>query len=210
MLVDADDPDAIEAGRVVDQDPAALGQDRGVSGVPGDPERPGDPGDREVLADDRDERPAQRTERQLGSWLRGFADVLAPDVPAAGAPVAVDRDEQRRGSPPERLVRQRAGDAVSRGALAAAPPAPPVGCGDPAGQQRPARFELLTGDLKTEVVEPAERGQVRAREGSVQQRRGPSGGSVRTPILEGPRPSSGQRRADYLYTLDCEEPVWVP
>ena len=81
---------------------------------------------------------AQRTERQPGSWLRGLADVLAPDVPAAGAPVAVDRDEQRRGSPPERLVRQRAGDAISRGALAAAPPAPPVGCGDPAGKQRPA------------------------------------------------------------------------
>lgn len=32
-------------------------------------------------------------------------------------------------------------------------------------------------------------------------------GRVRTPILGGPRPSSGQRRAQPDYTLICEEPV---
>ena len=52
MLVDPDHPHAVEPGRVVDQDPAALGEDRVVSGVPGDPEPLGDPGDREVLAHD--------------------------------------------------------------------------------------------------------------------------------------------------------------
>ena len=60
-------------------------------------------------------------------------------------------------------------------------------------------------DLQTEVVQATERRQVRARESSVQ-RRGPSGGSARTPILEGPRPSTGQRRARYLYTVVCGEP----
>jgi hypothetical protein len=31
---------------------------------------------------------------------------------------------------------------------------------------------------------------------------------VRTPIIGRPRPSSRQRRADHLYTLNCEEPVF--
>lgn len=29
---------------------------------------------------------------------------------------------------------------------------------------------------------------------------------VKTPIIEGPRPLPGERRADALYTLNCEEP----
>ena len=32
-------------------------------------------------------------------------------------------------------------------------------------------------------------------------------GSVRTPIIGRPRPLSRQRRAEHLYTLNCEEPV---
>jgi hypothetical protein len=32
-------------------------------------------------------------------------------------------------------------------------------------------------------------------------------GCVRTPILGRPRPLSGDRRADDLYTLNCEEPL---
>ena len=168
VLVDAEDLDPVEAGRVTDQDPLALGQDRSVGGVPGNAEGFGDPGNREVLADDRHQRPAQPAPGQLGPWLRGLADVLAPDVPAPGAPVAAERDEQRRRPPSERLVRQRTGDPVARGALAAAPPAPPVGFGHPASQHRPIRPDLLPGDLETEVIEPAERGQARAREGSVQ------------------------------------------
>ena len=32
-------------------------------------------------------------------------------------------------------------------------------------------------------------------------------GSVRTPIVGGPRPPTSQRRADDLYTLICAEPI---
>ena len=49
-----------------------------------------------------------------------------------------------------------------------APPAPPIGLGDPAGQHRAVGLELLPDDLETELIEPAERGQVSTREGSVQ------------------------------------------
>lgn len=36
-------------------------------------------------------------------------------------------------------------------------------------------------------------------------------GSVRTPIIGGPRPLPGLRRAARLYTLNCEEPetLWA-
>ena len=207
--IDTKHPDTVEPGGVGDQDPPALGQDGVVGGVPGDPEGFGDPGDREVLADDPGQRPAQPTAGQLGPRLGGPAGVLPPHVTAGRAPVAANRHHQRRRPPTERLVREPAGDAIARGPLAAAPPAPPIGVGDPTRQYRPVGLQLLPDDLQTELVEPAERGQVRAREGSVQQRRGPSGGSVRTPILEGPRPSTGQRRAACPYTFICEEPVWT-
>ena len=100
---------------------------------------------------------------------------------------------------------------VSRGdALAAAAAAPLVGLDDPAGQHRPIRLEPLPGDLEPELVEPAERGQVRAGEAGV---RGSVGhvevfqmGSVRTSILGRPRPLPRHRRAQRLYTLNCEEP----
>ena len=46
-----------------------------------------------------------------------------------------------------------AGDALVRDALTAAPPAPPIGVGDPTRQHRAAGLQLLPDDLQTEVVE---------------------------------------------------------
>ena len=96
----------VEPGRVVDQHPLALGQDRVVGGVPRHPEAFGDPGDGQVLDHERLQRPPQPTARQLRPRLGRAAGVLAPHVPAAGAPVAADRDQQRRRTPAQRLVRQ--------------------------------------------------------------------------------------------------------
>ena len=174
------------------------------------PEALGDPSDREVLTDDPFQRPAPSAAGELGPRLGRFADVLAPDVPATRAPVAAEGDQQRGGAPAERFVRQTAGHAVARDALAAAPPAPPIRVGDPTGQHPTISLEVLADDLQGEVVQPAERGQACAAEGSVQQRRGPPGGSVRTPIVKGPRPSTGQRRAHSPYTLICDEPEKGP
>jgi len=199
VLIDPEHPDPVEAGGVGDQDPPALGQDGVVGGVPRDPEGFGDTGDREVLADDRLQRPAQRTAGQLGPRLGGPAGVLAPDVPATGAPVPADRDQQRGGAPAEGFVREAAGHAVARDALAATPPAPPIGLGDPTGQHRTIRLEVLPDDLQAEIVQAAERGQVRAGECNVRQRRGPSGRQRenshprRTPTLT----RSATRRPDY-------------
>ena len=153
---------------------------------------------------------AQRSPPRV-SLARGSAaaGVLAPHVPATRAPVAADRDDQRRRAPTERLVRQPAGHALVRDALAAAPPAPPIGVSDPTRQHRAAGLQLLPDDLQTEVVEPAERSQVRARDGDVRQRRGPSGGNVRTPIPKRPR-ATGQRHAACPYTLICEESLYRP
>ena len=206
MLVDAEDPDAAEPVRVAQQHAPALGHDGVVGGVPRDGEALGDAGDGQVLADDRLRRPPQRSAGQPGPRLRGLAEVLTPDVPAAGAAVAADRHKQRRRAPAQRLVRERPNDAVVREAMAAAALAPRVGLGDAAREDRPLGLEVLAYDDEAELVEAAEGGQVRAVVGSVRQRRGPSGGSVRTPILEGPRPRSRQRRARPAYTVICEEP----
>jgi hypothetical protein len=84
-------------------------------------------------------------------------------MPAAGAPVATDRDEQRRGTPPERLMRLPPGHRVPRRALAPAATTPTVRvvCLDhPAREDGALWFEALPHDFEAELIEACERGQV--------------------------------------------------
>ena len=60
-----------------------------------------------------------------------------------------------------------------------------------------------------ELAEATERGQIRAREGSVRHVEVFRMDGVRTSIIGRPRPLSRQRRADHLYTLNFEEPQKV-
>ncbi len=211
VLVDADGGDAVEPGGVVDRDALAFGQDGVVGGVPGDPEPFGDPGDGEVMAHDRLQCPPQAATRQLRPRLGRLRGVLAPDVAAACALVAADTHEQRRRSPAEWLVRDLSGAGVAGSALAAAASAPAlgavVGVDDSAGEDGAVGFEVLAAHGQAELVEPAELGQVRAREGSVRQVEVFRMASVRTPILGRPRRLSEDRHASAHHTLICEEPV---
>jgi hypothetical protein len=88
--------------------------------------------------------------------------------------------------------------------------APVVGIDDPTGQYRSVWFEPLSGGFEAELVQAAERGQVRAAEagtrGSVVHVEVFQMGSVRTSIFGRPRRLPSDRRADHLYTLNCEEP----
>jgi len=206
VLVDPDHGDAVEPVRTSDQDPLAFGEDRVVRGVPRDPEALGDAGDGQVLTDDPGQRPAQPAAGELGSWLGGLAGVLAPHVPAAGASVAADRDQQRCWPPAQRLVRQLAGHAVARLALTPALTTPPVGLQDPAGQHRPTRLEVLPDHLQTKVVEAAERRQIRAAEYSVRHVEVFLEERVGTLIFRRPRRLPPDRHAHPDYTLICEEP----
>jgi hypothetical protein len=65
---------------------------------------------------------------------------------------------------------------------------------------------MLPDDDEAELVQTAERGQVRADEGSVGHVEVFQMGGVGTSILGRPRPSSPERRATCDYTLNCEEP----
>ena len=82
VLIDAKDPDAVASVRIGDQDPLALGQDRAVGGVPRHPEGFGDPRHRQVLADDRPQRPTQPTAREPGQTRRCRARGRAARSPA--------------------------------------------------------------------------------------------------------------------------------
>ena len=207
VLIDPDDLDPVQAGRVLDEQTPALSQDRVVGGVPRHAQSFGNSGHRQVADDDPDQTPPQTATGEPRPRLGRLGGVLAPHVSAPGAPVAANRDQQRRRSPAQRLVRQAPHHGVAGRALAAAASAPLVRFQDPAGQDRLLGLEALTDDVKTELVETAEGGQVRAGEGSVrhvevfQMRR------VGTFIFGRPRPLSGDRRADPNYTLDPEEPV---
>jgi hypothetical protein len=148
----------------------------------------GDPGHGRVMADHRLKRPAQAPAGQLRPRLGGPGGVLAPHVPAVDAPVPANRDQQRRGPPPERRVPEPADHRVARRALAPAPPAPLVGLHDPAGQHRTIGLQALPDDFKAELVQAGEGGQVRTGEGSDRNVEVFRLGSVRTPIIGRPRP----------------------
>jgi hypothetical protein len=158
VLIDTDHTHAVEAGRVVDQDPLAFGQDGVVGGVPRHCQGGGDPGHAQVPDYDRLQRPAQRAAGQLRAWMRGLGGVLAPHVPAAGTPVAAHDHLQDGGSPTHRLVREATHHAVTGGAFAAAASTPTVRLHDPAGQYRPVRLQVLPNDLQAELVQAREGG----------------------------------------------------
>lgn len=158
--VHADDLDAVQAGRISDEQPLPLGQDRVVGRVPRHAQTLGDPGHRQVLDHGPHQPPPQPGTGDLGPRLRRGRGVLAPHVAALDAPVAMDGEQQGRGSP-ERLVRQLPGPGVPRPAMAPAPAAPVLQTDDPAGKDRPVGFEQLPGDLQADVAQTGEGGQVR-------------------------------------------------
>ena len=169
-------------------------------------QRPGQRRSRHLRCPDRrlgDSRPDRRQAATSGSELRPVA-----------APVAADRDQQRRGAPAERFVRRRR-TTLSRGAPYSRSRGPSAHRGpprdDPARQDRPARLEALPGDLQPELVEPAERRQIGRPEGQTNSQIRTAGADVRssvghvevfrmggvgTFILGRPRPVSSHRRAD--------------
>src|SRR3546814_11165555 len=126
-------------------------------------------------------------------------------MPAAGAAVAAERHDQGGRSPTERLVRQPPCDRVTRHALATTPAAPAIGIDDPTGQDRPARFQTLARHLQTELIEKAERRQIRGREGSVGQVEVFQLDGVGTSIVGRPRRLSRPRPAHWTYTLHTHD-----
>jgi hypothetical protein len=126
VLIHTENLHALEPAGAIDQGPLALGEDRVVGGVPRHPEAFGDAGHGQVLTHDALQRPPQTAPGQPRPRLGGLAGVLAPHVPASAAPVAPDRDQQRRRAPAQRLVRQLPRHGVPGGALAAAPSTPLV------------------------------------------------------------------------------------
>ena len=109
----------------------------------------------------------------------------------------------------ERYVRKPLGEGVSRYALGPAPATPAilVTVHDAAFQHGSIRLKTLPNAFKAKLIEAAEGGQVRRVEGSVGHVEVFRMGGLRTSIIGRPRPSSGQRRDNPSYTLDCEEPL---
>jgi len=156
----------------------------------------GDAGHRQVLTHDPFQCPPQSATREPCSRRRGLGGVLAPHVPAAGAPVAANRDQQDARAPAQRFVGQPPHHGLARDALASAAAAPLIRFDDPARQDRTIRLEPLTDDFKAELVQAGEGGQVRASEGSVRHVEVFQMDGVGTLIIGRPRHLRGDRPAD--------------
>ena len=85
---------------------------------------------------------------------------------------------------PERFVREATSDRVARNTSRTVRPAPRIRLGNPTFDHRPVWLEQLSDGFKSELVEGAERGQVRGREGSVEHVKVFRMGSVGPSILE--------------------------
>ena len=85
-----------------------------------------------------------------------------------------------------------------------------IGLQDPARQDRAIGLQTLADHDQAELIQAAERGQVRAAEGSVRHVEVFQMGGVGTSILGRPQHLPRDRRASHHptsdYTLNCEEP----
>lgn len=151
------------------------------------------------------QRPRRRPARQLRPRRSRSGGVLAPHVPASGAPVAAHRDLQHRRTPPERLMRRPPDDPVTRRALAPALPAPSVGLKHPTRQDRTTWLKTLPNHLQAERVQPGSVIRSGAAKGSVTHVEVIPMSGVGTLILERPRPLPSHRRADHTHL-----PIYPP
>jgi hypothetical protein len=103
-------------------------------------------------------------------------------------------------------VRQPPRRGIPWSAQFTASPAPLIIVNHPAFQDRPVRFQELAHDSQAQPVQPGKRGHIGLSESRVSHVEVFQMGSVRTSILGGPRPLTGQRRASTSYTLNCDEP----
>jgi hypothetical protein len=162
VFIDPDHHHPVEPVRIGDQDALAFGQHRVVGGIPRHRQCFGDPGHAQVLAHQGFQRPSQAAPGQRGPRIGSLGAVLVPHMTAAVASVAADRDQRYGGPPPTRFVRQLTCHRVPWGALLTAAAAPRVVVGDPAGQHRPVCLHSLTSHFQSELIQAAERGQVRS------------------------------------------------
>lgn len=169
VLVNADHTHTIKPGGIGDQHSAGFSQDRIISGVPRHAETLCDACDGQMLTHDGFQRPAKPTPRQFRSRQSGLVGVLSPHTPTPITSVPDDRDQQRRGAPPERLMRQSSGHTVTGAAFTPAPMTPPVRVDNPASKNRSIRLDKLPGHFKAKAIKPAKRGQIRTTEGNVKQ-----------------------------------------
>ena len=107
LLIHADDLHVVEAVRIVYQDPAALGQDRVVGGVPRDPQSVGDPSDTQVLTHHPFQRPPQATSRQLRPRLGSPRSRPGATRARTRCTGLGDADLQHRGRHPNRSCANR-------------------------------------------------------------------------------------------------------
>jgi len=161
MLVDRDHRDAIEAGRMRDQQLAAQLGDRAVGGVPGNAEDPGDAGDRDLIEHHRSQCPHPRRPRELRAPTSHRPQPMPPHPRAADALVAWGRDLQPRRAMSQRQMREPPQHRVMTPALPAATRTPVVADRDLAEQDRTVGEDLLAGHRQTQRVQSGEPVQIR-------------------------------------------------
>ena len=195
VLVNTNDADPAETGRVVDQQPATFSEDCGVRGVPRHGEFACDHGHGVVVDDESTQRPVEAGSRDLRSWWRRSCGVLTPYAAELDAFVTAEANMKRGRPVAEGFVGQLADDGVANDPVATAPTAPVISSVGPAFQDGLVPGDVLADAGEVEGVESAECREVRGRESRLGHVEVFRMDCVRTSIIGRPRRLSGQRRA---------------
>ena len=187
VLVDSESLHPLESvGRLV-EDLLGPGQDRGVGGVPGDPQGGCYPGDGHGLQGKGLQPPLHRRVGQPRPGLSQGGGVLSPHPAAVGAGEAPHAHQQLRGSPPHRYVGQVPGHCPTGYSLSAAGLAERVLEPDrhAALDHRALGCEVLAHRGQPQGIQTQEGRQIRAGEGSLRHVEVSRDGCVAAPIIGG-------------------------
>src|SRR5699024_10790752 len=195
MLVDTNDADPVETGRVVDQQPLTFGEDGGVRGVPGHGEFACDHGHGVVIDHESTQRPVEAGSRDLRSWWRRSSGVLTPDAATLDALVTAEANVKRGRSVAEGLVGQLADDGIANDPVAAAPTAPVISSALTAFLDCFEIRDVFASARQMEVDESAKCRKVRCRDSRLGHYEVFRMDYVITSIIGSPRRLSAQRRA---------------
>jgi hypothetical protein len=180
----ADDASGVGIDQVSDQQGAARGRHRAIDRVPGNAETCSDRSDRHPINH-------QASSAHMTACRDSFALETAVGLvswrhtrPTRCASIAADPQQQDRGPPAERNMRQPTHHGVPQHTAATASMAPVIRFHNATFQHRVVTMQLLTAGPQTQVIQPAECGQVSRAEGSVTHVEVFQVGRVRTSIIE--------------------------
>ena len=185
MLINTQDFDPVQTARMLNEQLLPGVEDRGVRGVPSDPERRRYPRDREPIHHQCFQPPADRGTSHLGSRPSSQLQVVTPTATTPATAIPGQANQQHRGAPTQRNMRQPTVHDPMPNTPTSAAMAPTVVANRDTLNYSTTSLETEPDRLQAEVGQAEEGSQIRTTEGSVEHIEALGMDGVGTSIIEG-------------------------